>query len=335
MGYQQEVPQGWPANWYELDIVATQGAYLYPCPRTPVFERDYHETFAAQLDEAFYGHAFKQRLRRAMYHEAAEESPPGHTPPEVKERRAAELKAMDELPSSDQSSDGDEGDGATLDGKAREEKARPATEQASRTQPREAHGLSTPPLSADSPSPTPQGRKRRRDEEEEYLRKTRVITTARSDALGEDKPDGSQVKGRKRPRTDDVDDEGEGERERTPQGRKRRRDEEEEYPRKTRVITTARPDALEGDKPDGSQVKGRKRPWSDDVDDEGEEERERPVKARKIAAPRRQKRCPPEPPEAGGSQGSHVDTDQCHRCVEHGISPIAEVKQPLELLSQT
>ncbi|MCJ1466004.1 hypothetical protein MMC07_004623 [Pseudocyphellaria aurata] len=195
MGRRYPVPQGWPADWYKFDIVATQGAYLLSCPRTPVFEKDYHETFAARLDRAFRWHKIKQGLRRSMYREAAEESPGGHTPPEVRERRAAELKAMDELPSSDQSSDEDEGDGATPDGKAREEKARPATEQASRTQPQEeAHGLSTPPLSlsADSLLPTPQGRKRRRDEEEEYPRKTRVISTARPDAL--DKPDGSWEK---------------------------------------------------------------------------------------------------------------------------------------------
>ncbi|MCJ1471264.1 mitochondrial import inner membrane translocase subunit TIM16 [Pseudocyphellaria aurata] len=177
--------------------------------------------------KAFRRHNIKQGLRRSMYREAAEESPCGHTPPEVRERRAAELKAMDEMPSSDQSSDGDEGLGATPDGKARAEKARPAAEQASRSQPQEAHRLSTPPLSADSLLPTPRGRKRQRDEEEE------------------------------------------------------------EYPKKTCVISTARPDALEGDKPDGSQVKGRKRLQADAVDDEGEGERERPVKARKTAAPRR------------------------------------------------
>lgn len=131
-----------------------------------------------------------------MYREAADEWPIGHTPPEVKERRLAELRALDEMEgaTSDEGSDRDDGDDATADGKARADKARPATGPVSRTQPQEAQGLLTPPLSAHSPMPTLRGKKRRRGEEkdeEEYPKKTRVISTARADAPEENKPNRS------------------------------------------------------------------------------------------------------------------------------------------------
>ena len=84
-----------------------------------------------------------------------------------------------------------------------------------------------------------------------------------------------------------------------PQGTKRRHDEEEEYPRKTLVISTVRLDVSKGDTPDGSQVKGRKRRRTDDVDEEEKGDKGGPVKARKIAAPRRHKRRALKRPKAG------------------------------------
>lgn len=210
--------------------MATQGEYLVPRSHTPVFEEEYHETFAERLDRAFRRYEFGQRLRRARYHEAADESPAGFTPPEVKERRRAELKAIDEMwkkvdrESGDwDSSDGDEGDDATPDGKACVERVQSATEWPTLTRSQEAHGLPTPSLSPHSSPQTPLGRKRRCDEEEkkgeeppkekeeEPARKTRIISAARLDVPEGEKPDGSQVKGRKRRRADDVDDEWEGE----------------------------------------------------------------------------------------------------------------------------
>ena len=218
--------------------MATQGAYLVPRPHTPVFEKAYDEEFAAALDRTFDALAVEQLLRRTMYQEAADGWPIGHTPLEVKERRLAELRALDEMDgaTSDEGSDRDEGDGATADGWARVEKTEPALERVSRPRPQEAHGLPTPPLSAHSPLPTPQGRKRRRDEEEEeeeHPRKAQVTSTARLDVPGGDKPNECQGQGRKRRRwrTDDVDNEGEGGRERptkaqktaAPTSRRRRR----------------------------------------------------------------------------------------------------------------
>ena len=116
-----------------LDIVATQGAYLVPRSHTPVFEEAYDETFAAALDEASDTLNMIQQIRRAKYHEAADEWPIGFTPPEVKERRLAELRAIEEMEdvTSDEGSDRDEGGDAIPDGKARVEKGRPATERAS------------------------------------------------------------------------------------------------------------------------------------------------------------------------------------------------------------
>lgn len=188
------------------DIVATQGAYLITPPRTPIFEKPYHETFLAKLDRAFQLHDFGQRLRRSKYHEAADEWLFGYTPPEVRERYLAEMRAIEDLwdKTTDESSDGngDEGDDAIANGKARVEKTRPATQRASRTLSKEAHGLPTPSLTGHSSSPTKQGRKRRLDgeeeeeeeeeqeEKEEDARKTRVISTATLDVPGGEKLDG-------------------------------------------------------------------------------------------------------------------------------------------------
>ena len=213
--------------------MATQGEYLVPRSHTPVWEEEYHETFAARLDKAFRRYHFIQNLRRHKYREAAEESPDGHTPPEVKERYSAEQRALEELLDrlADENSDADEGDreagdDATLDGKARVEEVQSATEQPSLTRSQEAHGLPTPSLSP----PTPLGRQRRCDDEEkkeeaepeeteeEHARKAQVISAMRLDVPEAEKPDGSQVKGRKRRRVDDADEEWKGEVEREGKG---------------------------------------------------------------------------------------------------------------------
>jgi hypothetical protein len=190
-----------------LDIVATQGAYLVPRPHTPVFEKSYDESFATALDRAFNALNVEQLLRHTMYREAADEWPIGHTPPEVKERRLAELRAMDDMEwaTSDEDSGGDEGDDVTPYAKTRVEKAPPAGERAWRTGPQEAHGLPTPPLSTCSPLPMAEERRRPLDEKE-YPRTTRVIPTASPDIREGDKLDGSEAKGRKRQRADDIDD---------------------------------------------------------------------------------------------------------------------------------
>lgn len=76
-----------------LDVEATLGGCLVPRPNTPIWEELYHENFAARLNRAFERYDFRQSIRRRMYHEAADEWPMGHTPPEVLKRRRAELKA--------------------------------------------------------------------------------------------------------------------------------------------------------------------------------------------------------------------------------------------------
>ncbi|KAL8647821.1 MAG: hypothetical protein Q9210_005333 [Variospora velana] len=209
-----------------LDIVATQGEYLVPRAGTPVFEKAYDDEFAAVLARKLKALTIVQIVRRVMYRQAADEWPIGHTPPEVKERRRAELRALEELEgaASNEGRDSDEDNDATTDGRTGSEKGQAAPGRAFRTQPQEACWLPTPPLSVHSHVPTPHGRKRRRvstrDEEEERPRKTYDTSIARVDSLEEDIPNGSQGKGRKRRRADDADDEGERNRERPNKARK-------------------------------------------------------------------------------------------------------------------
>ena len=212
----------------DIDIVATQGAYLFSPAHTPVWEKDYDEEFAATLSRKLRALNIRQLVRRVMYHEAAEEWPIGHTPPEVKERRAAELRALEEAegPTSDEDSASDGDSDATVNDKSGAENGQAALVQTTQPQPLEAGLLLTPPLSAYSPIPTPHRKKRRK------------IST---------------------------------------------RDEKEEDPRKTHVTSAAGVDFSEVISKE-SQEKSRKRRWTDGVSDKGED-REYPVKARKIAAP--------------------------------------------------
>ncbi|KAI4265901.1 MAG: hypothetical protein L6R35_007016 [Caloplaca aegaea] len=209
-----------------LDIVATQGEYLVPRAGTPVFEKAYDDEFAAVLARKLKALTIVQLARRVMYRQAADEWPIGHTPPEVKERRRAELKALEELEgaTSDEGSDGDEDNDATTDGMTGLDKGQAASGRASRREPRGPCWLPTPPPSAHSPVPTPHGRKRRRvstrHEEEERPRQTYDTSIAKLDSQEQDIPNGSQRKGRKRRREDDADDDGEEDRERPNKARK-------------------------------------------------------------------------------------------------------------------
>ena len=208
-----------------LDIVATQGEYLVPRADTPIFEKAYDEEFAAALARKLKALTIGQIVRRVMYRQAADEWPIGRTPPEVKEHRRAELRALEELEgvTSDGASDSDRDDHATADGSASSEKAQAAPGRAFQPQPQEARWLPTPPLSAHSPIPTLYGRKRRRvsiGDDEERPRKTDVTSTIRVDFPEEDMPNGSQGKGWKRRRADDTYDEGEGDRKRPNKARK-------------------------------------------------------------------------------------------------------------------
>ncbi len=93
-----------------LDIVATHGAYLVPRPNTPVFENPHTIHFAIALEQELKGLMTAQNCRRRMYRDAADEWPIRRTPPEVKEKRKAEVKALEELWDIT-SDDGSEADG--------------------------------------------------------------------------------------------------------------------------------------------------------------------------------------------------------------------------------
>ena len=238
-----------------LDIVATQGAYLVTRANTPVFETTHDEEFAAKLSWTLNGAVIGQMARRIKYREAADEWPIGRTPPEVKEKRKAELKAQEELEgvTSDDSSDNDnDGDGA--DGKVGPKKGVAAPNRPRR--PHQAPWLPTPPPSADDPLPK-SGTDEEDDEGKERPTKTRVSSTTTRVGFTENAlPNGSQGKGRKRWRISGPDGED---------------DDEKEHPTKTHISSTTSVGPAKNAPPDGSQGKRRKRRRTHDVDD-GEEE---------------------------------------------------------------
>ncbi|KAJ9129931.1 hypothetical protein NKR23_g12411 [Pleurostoma richardsiae] len=208
-----------------LDIVTTQGAYLVPRADTPVFQEPYDGRFAAALEQHLDAVSTQQICRRVKYCDAADEWPIGRTPPEVKEKRKAELKTLGELEgaTSDDGSDNDDDDkdkgGNDID--VRVGPGNPVAPDRPRRPRRlpQADWLPTPPLSAESPLATPHRRKRRRiseeDEEKERSAKKHVsfaqeVSAAAKDAM----PNTVQQKGRKRRRTLDVGDEEEEDKER-------------------------------------------------------------------------------------------------------------------------
>ena len=77
-----------------LDIVASRGAYLHTCPPTPIHRKQNVGEFATALTSGLNRLLFGQEIRRRKYGDAADEWPPGHTPTELVEKRAAELKAL-------------------------------------------------------------------------------------------------------------------------------------------------------------------------------------------------------------------------------------------------
>lgn len=200
------------------DVVATQGAYLAPRGNTPVFRDDGYKDFASRLTSNLEGVLIEQECRANMYHGAADEWPMGHTPPELKEKRKAELEALDALwgITSDDDSDNDNAKAKTSnDIDARVGPGNPAAPPQPQ-RPHQADWLPTPPLSAKSPLATPRRGKRRRtstqDEENGRLAKKHISSAQEVSATAEDAaPTTTQQKGQKRRRTHDVDDEQEGE----------------------------------------------------------------------------------------------------------------------------
>ncbi|TVY68945.1 hypothetical protein LSUE1_G009486 [Lachnellula suecica] len=80
----------------DSNIVDTHGAYLITRPRTPVFQGTYNEEFVSTLENELNHIITQQIWRRRKYRDAADEWPIGRTPPEIKEKRATEVKAMTE-----------------------------------------------------------------------------------------------------------------------------------------------------------------------------------------------------------------------------------------------
>lgn len=77
-----------------LDIVASEGACLILPPSTPIHQEQDVEDFAIALTSRLNSLLYGQEIRRRKYRDAADQWPPGHTPPELVERHAAELKAL-------------------------------------------------------------------------------------------------------------------------------------------------------------------------------------------------------------------------------------------------
>ncbi|KAL8764103.1 MAG: hypothetical protein Q9184_000245 [Pyrenodesmia sp. 2 TL-2023] len=166
-----------PVNF--LDIFATQGIYLVPRAGTPVFEKIHDEDFAAHLSQKLRALVTEQICRRTIYGEAADESPMGHTPPELKQRRKAELKALEEREGASDGSDN------SNDNNSDEATGRVAPGQdVAISSPLQPHWLPTPPLSADGHVLAENRVKRRRvpreDEagDEEKERSTKELVTA-------------------------------------------------------------------------------------------------------------------------------------------------------------
>ncbi|TVY65762.1 hypothetical protein LSUE1_G010048 [Lachnellula suecica] len=80
----------------DSDIVNTHSSYPITRPRTPVFHGTYNEDFVSMLENELNHIVTQQIWRQRKYCDAADEWPIGHTPPEIKEKCAAEVKAMTE-----------------------------------------------------------------------------------------------------------------------------------------------------------------------------------------------------------------------------------------------
>ncbi|KAI0423864.1 hypothetical protein F5Y09DRAFT_354419 [Xylaria sp. FL1042] len=173
-----------------FDIVATRGAYLVPRASTPVWPEANDGRFAAALERHLNALLIVQRVRRSKYHDAADEWPIGHTPPEVKEKHEAELKAWDEIAGvTSESSDNDDDDN-------NKDKGKPVAAP-------EADWFPTPPPSAESPMATSHKREQRRISREDEKKEA---SAAAEHAM----PNMAHQKGRKRRRTRDVGDKEEG-----------------------------------------------------------------------------------------------------------------------------
>ncbi|KAF9729840.1 hypothetical protein PMIN01_11773 [Paraphaeosphaeria minitans] len=151
-----------------FDVVATQGAFLIPRARTPVFQQTCDDSFVARLERELHAVFTEQICRMKMYHGAADEWRMGHTPPEIREQRAAELKAQEEFEgqTSDTGSDNTEFGVTDTEVSPRNPVIADKTRRARKhRKSRQIEWLPSPPPSADSSLDISCTRKRRRTSE--------------------------------------------------------------------------------------------------------------------------------------------------------------------------
>ena len=160
-----------------LDIVATRGLYLVNRVGTPVDENSPDDEFAAKLARKLNAVLTAQACRKAKYGKTADEWPIGHTPPDVKEKRMAKLRALEEHEGavSDNDSD-DHNDGSSIRGKVNWGKGPVAPDRPAR--PYQEYWLPTPPPSIDITVLKPHGKKRRNSgaDEGEDIGSTRILS---------------------------------------------------------------------------------------------------------------------------------------------------------------
>ncbi|KAI0182618.1 hypothetical protein EV127DRAFT_487918 [Xylaria flabelliformis] len=155
------------------DIVATQGAYLIPRPRTPVLQQASLDHFAITLRMSLEA-AIGQGGRMAKYHDTADKWSQGYTPPEVEEKHNTTADDGSNNDQDDDSKDKDK-DKCGNDMVARVSPGKPV---AALDQPRRQHWLFSLLASPEYSVPAPHGRKRREtsgeDEEEKERPAKRV-----------------------------------------------------------------------------------------------------------------------------------------------------------------
>ncbi|KAI0505884.1 hypothetical protein F5B22DRAFT_651299 [Xylaria bambusicola] len=135
------------------DVVATQGIHLITRPNTPVLEVAYHQRFIAEITRSLSKLKIQGYLRRSKYGSAADEWPARHTPPEIREKYSAKMKAWEkafhevcssEDGISDEISDSAEENYATIDSEGGGETGQIAPKTAPRNKSPETSPFPTP-----------------------------------------------------------------------------------------------------------------------------------------------------------------------------------------------
>jgi hypothetical protein len=171
-----------------------------------VFEKAYNENFVVTLTRKLYAIDVEHIVRRAMYRQAADEWPIGHTPPEVKEQYEAEMKEREEQEeiTSDDNANSDH------DGRVSSVKGVLASNLPRRSS--QIHELPTSLISADSPLSITAEKCRRRvsdgrdNEQRKHRTKTHATFSKTVNPTENSLPNESRGRIRKRRRNQDVED---------------------------------------------------------------------------------------------------------------------------------